>query len=412
MRRSQACAKSNPDGLLALVLAGGSGTRLRGLTRERAKPAVPFASHLRIVDFTLSNCVNSGIARAALLTQYKPEPLIRHIHRLWQNARASRHERIEIWPAQRRAGCYLGTADAVHQNRDLIAALAPEHVLIVAGDHVYSMNYAPMLNQHVERGAAASVGCVEVPLSESESFGIVEADGDGRLRRFTEKPKHATPLPGSRHLALASMGIYLFNTEFLLEWLATDATSADSAHDFGRDVLPEMVETSRTYAHLFRDPDGTPGYWRDVGTIDSYWSTHRELLDPDTRLRLDDASWPIRGEGPLTPTHISVSANVNDAIIGAGCCVAGNVTGSVLAHGCRVDAQTTVVDSVLLPGASIGRRCRIERAIIDSGCHVPDGTEIGPEVSSERFDVSPNGVVLVTLDTMAMQPSTLNPAGA
>ncbi len=412
MCKTSARPKANVNNLLALVLAGGSGTRLRGLTREQAKPAVPFASHHRIVDFALSNCVNSGIGRIALLTQYKPETLIGHVRRLWQNVAGGHRESIEIWPAQRRSGCYFGTADAVHQNRDLIGALHPEHVLILAGDHVYSMDYAAMLNEHVERGAKATVACVEVPLHEARAFGIVEIDAAGRLCRFTEKPENATPLRGSRDLTLASMGIYLFKTDFLLEQLARDAADAASAHDFGRNVLPRMVEESHAYAHLFRDGDGRPGYWRDVGTIDSYWSTHRELLAPGARLQLDDARWPIRGEGIRAAPRISSTAQVEGTLVGAGCYVAGQVAGSVLARGCRVEERTSVTDSVLLPGASIGRRCRIERAIVDSGCHVPDGTEIGPDHSAAGFHVSPKGIVLVTPDAAALRQSVLIQASA
>jgi glucose-1-phosphate adenylyltransferase len=386
---------------LALVLAGGNGTRLHGLTRSRAKPAVPFGGHHRIVDFSLSNCVNSGITNIALLTQYKAQSLIRHVQRNWQTVSRAFADSIEMWPAQQRLGerWYVGTADAVQQNKDLIEAADPDDVLIVAGDHVYTMDYTAMFAAHAQHGADVTISCVEVPVGQSREFGIVEVDDRLRIRAFIEKPDWSSAARSGRGTALASMGVYLFSTDYLLDCLETDTKNPDSKHDFGYDVLPRVIADANVYAHLFRDRQGRAGYWRDVGTIDSYWLAHRELLSPKPMFDFGNALWPIYGsQRPAAPALLTPAASVASTMLGAGCVVAGSVAGSVLSTGCGVEEGASVSDSVLLPHAQVGRNCRLDRVIVDSHCRVPDNTviEAGLLSATERFYVSPNGVVLVT----------------
>src|SRR5690606_27676021 len=338
--------------VLALILAGGNGTRLMGLTEWRAKPAVPFGGHYRTVDFTLSNCINSDIRRIALLTQYKSQSLIRHVERGWGFLRRELGEFIELWPAQQRCGerWYSGTVDAVHQNRDLIEAIDPKYVMVLAGDHVYAMDYSRMLDAHIEHGADITVGCVEVPLSEAHSFGIVGVDRNLRVRSFVEKPDRPEPSPESRD-ALASMGIYVFDRETLFERLDSDGADPCSAHDFGYSVLPNAIGEAHVFAYLFRTPDGkTRGYWRDVGTVDSYWAAHMDLLDDSgPKLDLFDASWPIWTHVErCAPARISHSVRVSASIVGQGATIAGNVYHSVVSTGCEIGAHSHIKDSVLL----------------------------------------------------------------
>ncbi|MFS8609033.1 MAG: glucose-1-phosphate adenylyltransferase [Gammaproteobacteria bacterium] len=387
---------------LALVLAGGNGTRLHGLTARRAKPAVPFGGQYRTIDFTLSNCINSGIRRIAVLTQYKSQSLIRHVEQGFRFLRRELGEFVEIWPAQQRCGerWYSGTVDAVHQNRDLIEALDPEQVLVLAGDHVYAMDYSRMIDAHVESGAQITVGCVEVPLSEAHAFGIVGADGNGRVRSFVEKPEHPEPCRGDRD-ALASMGIYVFDRDTLFDRLDRDAADPDSVHDFGYSVLPEAIHDARVHAYLFRAPDGkTPGYWRDVGTVDAYWSAHMDLLaEAGPKLDLFDASWPIFTHvEPCAPARIGPGVRIGASIIGPGATVFGDVHRSVVSTRCEIGPHSLVKDSVLLPGVKVGRNCRLERVVVDSRCVIPDNTVLGGDLLADDgvHYVSPRGIVLVT----------------
>jgi len=392
--------------VLALILAGGNGTRLMGLTEWRAKPAVPFGGHYRTVDFTLSNCINSDIRRIALLTQYKSQSLIRHVEQGWGFLRRELGEFIELWPAQQRCGerWYSGTVDAVHQNRDLIEALDPAHVIVLAGDHIYAMDYSRMLDAHIEQGAEITVGCVEVPLSEAHSFGIVDVDRNRRVRSFVEKPERPEPSPGSRE-ALASMGIYVFDRETLFERLDSDAADPQSTHDFGYSLLPNAIgDGTRVFAYLFRAADGkTPGYWRDVGTIDSYWAAHMDLLrDTGPRLDLLDPSWPIWTHVErCAPARISRSVCVSASIVGQGATIAGDVYHSVVSTSCEVGAHSRIKDSVLLPGVKVGRNCLLERVVVDSRCTIPDNTVLGGDllVDERAHYVSPRGIVLVTRDS-------------
>ena len=402
MRRRDATQPIDSTKLLALVLAGGNGTRLHGLTERRAKPAVPFGTHFRIVDFTLSNCRNSGLSGIAVLTQYQPRSLIRHVAQHWRNDGDC--GTVDIWPAQRvDGGRYAGTADAVLKNRALIEAIAPENVLIVAGDHVYAMDYAEMLDEHTASGAEVTVSCAIVPAVEARHFGVVEVDANSRVTGFTEKPRSATALAGTHDSVLASMGIYLFRTRYLLDILEADARDPASSHDFGRDILPALIEMTDVRAHRFCEGGDTPAYWRDVGTIDSYWSAHRELLQGVSGVGTDGGLWPVRStESGSEPVQLTPTANVAASQLGAYSSVAGHVTWSVVSTGCRIGSASTVSNSVLLPGATIGRDCFLDRVVVDSRCRIPDGTIIdagrrgAADWLSRRFHVSPEGVVLVT----------------
>lgn len=407
MRDSHATCDTGSRKILALVLAGGKGTRLQGLTRSRAKPAVPFGSQYRIIDFPLSNCVNSSLSHIAVLTQHQSESLIRHVQCNWQAHREDLSTSIEIWPAQQSRGrrWYTGTADAVHQNRDRIEALAPDDILVVASDHIYAMDYSEMRAVHERNDADATISCVQVPFSESHAFDIVEIDDDLRIRAFVEKPDWpaVAAVCGQSRTAIASMGVYLFNTEYLLDCLEADATDPDSRHDFAHSIMPRLMADADVYAYLFRDRNGEPGYWRNVGTIDSYWLAHQELLSRSSKLDLESAGWPIPGTClSSAPARLTSTAKVIGSILGSGCMVLGTVTGSVLSTSCRIDEGSIVSDSVLLPHATVGRDCRLDRVIVDSRCHIPDNTVIHADSvrSSDRFYTSPQGVVLITEESL------------
>ena len=391
---------------LAMVMAGGAGTRLGELTRWHAKPALPFAGQYRNIDFPLSNCVNSGIRHIALLTQYKAHSLIQHVHQGWNFLRPEVGEFIEIWPAQQRCGqsWYAGTADAVHQNIDLIEELGPRHVLVLAGDHVYRMDYHAMLEAHVASGAAITVGCVEVPVESATAFGVMAVDTAGWVERFDEKPALPSPTPQNADVVLASMGIYVFDRTLLAHCLRIDAANPRSSHDFGHDVLPWAVDHLAVAAYAFRDPStGRQAYWRDVGTVDSYWEANMELLTESPELDLYDRRWPLWTRQPHCPPPRFVGDGVaRRSIVSVGCSIAGRLEESLLAPNCRVAAGARVVSSVVLSGAEIGRNCRLRRAIIDTGSCVPDGTVIGedPVRDRELYSVSPGGVVVVTADML------------
>lgn len=394
---------------LALILAGGRGTRLGALTHDRVKPAVPFGGKFRIIDFALSNCINSGLRRVGVLTQYKAHELIQHIHRGWGFFRAEMGEFVELLPAQQRVGedWYRGTADAVYQNADIIRGHAPEYVLVLGGDHVYKMDYGTMLGFHVEHGADVTVGCIPVPLPDARAFGVLECNADGGVTRFFEKPADPPPMPGRPDHALASMGIYIFATDWLLDRLERDAADFDSMHDFGRDILPGAVaDGCGVYAFPFeREAYNGPGYWRDVGDIDSFWAANLELIDVSPELNLYDQDWPIwTYQEQLPPAKFVFDDDgcrgmAVDSMLAGGCIVSGAmVRHSLLFSDVRIEHGTHIEHSLVLPHARIGRHCDITRAIIDVGCDVPDGLVIGvdPEHDAERFEVSPNGVVLVT----------------
>ncbi len=393
---------------LALILAGGRGSRLQDLTKWRSKPAVPFGGKFRIIDFPLSNCINSGIRRIGVLTQYKAHSLILHIQRGWGFLRGEFGEYVELLPAQQRIedSWYAGTADAVHQNIDIFRKHDPDYVLILAGDHVYRMDYGTMIAHHVATGADMTVGCIEVDLETAKSFGVMSVDDDTRVIEFQEKPDDPKPMPGQDDVALASMGIYVFNKSFLFEQLIKDADTPGSSHDFGKDIIPDIIEKYRVMAYPFRDPkSGGQGYWRDVGTIDAFWSTNLELTGVTPDLNLYDRTWPIwTYQEQLPPAKFIFDDEERrgmavDSMVSGGCIISGStVRHSLLFSNVRVNSYSTVENSVILPDADIGRNCRIKNAVIDKRCKIPDGTIIGedPEADAKRFTVSPKGVVLVT----------------
>lgn len=400
---------------LALILAGGRGTRLQKLTEWRAKPAVPFGGKFRIIDFPLSNCINSGIRQVGVLTQYKSDSLIRHIQQGWGFLRAELGEYVDILPAQQRVRetWYSGTADAVYQNLDIFRQRDPEYVLILAGDHVYKMDYGLMLAYHAEMQADLTIGCMEVPVSEASAFGVMQVDAEKRVKEFVEKPANPPAIPGRPEHALASMGIYIFNTAFLFEQLIKDADTSTSTHDFGHDIIPEVIKKYRAYAYPFRDvQSGVQAYWRDVGTVDAYWSANMELIGINPELNLYDKDWPIWTYQAQTPPAKFIfddddrRGRAVDSMISGGCLISGaEVRHSLLFSNVRVNSYARVEDSVILPEVNIGRHCRISKAVIDKGCTIPANTIIGENIEEDkkRFYVSAGGVVLVTPDQLGQR---------
>lgn len=398
---------------LALIMAGGRGSRLQHLTMWRAKPAVPFGGKFRIIDFPLSNCVNSGIRRIGVLTQYKAHSLIVHIQQGWGHLRGEFGEFVELLPAQQRieTSWYSGTADAIYQNIDIIRAHAPNYVLILAGDHIYKMDYGTMLAHHVETQADITVGCIEVPRDKASEFGVIGIDEDTRIRSFVEKPKDPTPIPGHPDTALCSMGIYVFNTKFLYEQLIKDADTATSSHDFGKDVLPGAINNKyRVYAFPFRDIEtGKQAYWRDVGTVDAFWEANLELIGITPELNLYDHVWPIwTYQEQLPPAKFIFDDDGRrgaaiDTMVSGGCIISGaTVRHSLLFSNVRVEEYSVLHSTVVLPDVDIGRNCRIRNAVIDKGCIIPDGMVIGENIEEDkkRFYVTAKGVVLVTPDML------------
>jgi glucose-1-phosphate adenylyltransferase len=400
----------------ALVLAGGRGSRLRQLTDHRAKPALHFAGSMRIIDFALGNCVNSGLRRIGVLTQYKAQTLIRHIERSWGFLEASLGEFVDIVPAQQRTGegWYSGTANAVFQNLDLVREAKPAHVIVLAGDHVYKMDYSAMLAEHVATGADLSVACLEVPIQDATEFGVMEVDDQKRIVAFAEKPARPTPVPGQPGRALASMGIYVFNTAFMLGLLERDAADPNSNHDFGRDVIPGVLGKAKVFAHHFADSCvnmvGAQPYWRDVGTLDAFWEANIDLTHVVPELNLYDESWPVLGRQPTRPPAKFVFDDAGrrgmavDSLVSGGCIVSGAmVRRSILFHGVRLSDGSLVEDSVVLPDVVIGREVEVRRAIIDRGCVLPDGLTVGvdPAQDRKRFHVTSQGICLVTQDLLA-----------
>lgn len=387
-------------GTLALVMAGGYGSRLGELTRAECKPALPFGGHCRTIDFALSNCVSSGIRRIGVLTQYKAHSLIQHLQHGWAFLRPELGEFVQAWPAQQRRGknWYAGTGDSIYQNIDLIERLAPERVLILAGDHVYRMDYRAMLDAHAAAGVGCTVACVDVPLLTASGFGVLAADARGRVRHFTEKPTRPVPRADRPDMALVSMGIYVFDRELLIDCLEVDAEDPESAHDFGQNILPMLVRSHDVAAFSFCE-NGRAGYWRDVGTIDSFWQTNLDLVGDPAPLDLHDPERPVYTQPTLRPPPRFAGAGVAErSIVAHGSTIAGRVDECVVSQDCVVAEDAVVARSVLLPGVRIGRNCRIERAIVDSGCIVPEGIVVGESRMKDAsfFDVSPQGVTLVT----------------
>jgi glucose-1-phosphate adenylyltransferase len=395
--------------VLAVLLAGGAGERLYPLTRDRAKPAVSFGGPYRIIDFTLSNCLNSGLRRILIATQYKSQSLNRHVRLGWSVMNAELGEFIEILPPQMRVGerWYQGTADAVFQNLYLIEREAPRQVLILSADHIYKMDYARMLETHRDTGTAVTLGAIEVPLTEAHRFGVLEVDAGDRVIGFQEKPQSPVAAPGAPGACLASMGIYVFEWELLQRELVADAQAPHSGHDFGRDILPRLVAAGEAVqAHRFRDENRKESwYWRDVGTIDAYYDASMDLITVDPIFNLYDPDWPIRTYQPQFPPAKFVFDDdgrrgfATDSIVSMGCIVSGaSVHRSVLSPGVRVGSYSSVEDSILLRDAKVRRHARIRRAIIDRGVTVPSGARIGYDAAEDRrrHTVSPGGVVVVT----------------
>ncbi len=400
---------------IALILAGGRGSRLRQLTLWRAKPAVPFGGKFRIIDFPLSNCVNSGIRRIGVLTQYKAHSLIQHIQRGWGFLRGEFGEFVELLPAQQRieSSWYAGTADAVYQNLDILRNHNPEYVLVLAGDHIYKMDYGPMIAQHVESQADMTIGCIEVDLQRAREFGVMTVDADDRITDFNEKPDQPQPLPGRDDVALASMGIYVFNTGFLFEQLIKDADKPYSSHDFGHDIIPSVIEKYRVFAYPFRDMEsGQQAYWRDVGTVDAYWQANQELIGVTPELNLYDEDWPVWTYQEQLPPAKFVFDDEDrrgmavDSMVSGGCLISGaTVRHSLLFSNVKVNSWAQVTDSLVLPNVEIGRYSRVRRAVIDKGCRLPPETVIGedPVQDAGRFHVTPEGIVLVTPEMLGQE---------
>jgi len=378
------------------------------LTSYRSKPAVPFGGRYRIIDFTLSNCINSGLRGICVLTQYRSHSLMQHIERGWAIYRPEFGEFVEILPAQERysgSSWYQGTADAVYQNLDIIREHRPRFVLVLAGDHVYKMDYGMMLAAHLDADADVTVGCVPVPVADASQFGIIEVDHASRVTGFVEKPAAVSPIPGDPRYALGSMGIYLFRAEFLFEMLESDARDEQSRHDFGRDLMPKLFTDHGVVACPFRDlVTGEPAYWRDVGTIDAYWRANLELAQVSPPLNLYDEDWPIRTMSSQYPPAKFVFDDGGrrgmaiDSLVTNGCILSGARTlRCVLSSDVRLGTATEIEDSVVLPHVRIGAHCRIRNTVIDSGCHIESNTLIGfdPDSDGERFHVTPNGVTLV-----------------
>jgi glucose-1-phosphate adenylyltransferase len=397
------------DDSLVILLAGGAGERLYPLTRDRAKPAVFFGGPYRIIDFTLSNCINSGLHRIFIATQYKSLSLNRHIRMGWSIVSEELGEFVEILPPQKRVSehWYQGTADAVYQNLYSIVQENPQHVIVLSGDHVYKMDYAKMLRFHKERGAAVTLAAIEIPIQEAYRFGVLSVDEQDRVTGFIEKSKNAPTIPGSPDLALGSMGIYIFDTDVLLKALEADAAKP-SSHDFGKDIIPALITELPTFAYRFYDENKKASkYWRDIGTLDAFYDANMDLCGVDPEFNLYDPEWPMRTYQPQAPPAKFVFAEKSrrgealDSIISPGCIISGSrVEGSVLCPNVRVHSYGVIEQSMLMPGVRVGRHARIRRAIIDRDVLIPRGAVIGfnPEEDRKRHTVTDLGVVVVTED--------------
>lgn len=396
---------------LAIVLAGGRGSRLHELTNLRSKPAVHFGGKFRIIDFPLSNCINSDIRKIAVLTQYKAHSLIRHLVRGWGHFKNELGEFVEILPASQQLSndWYQGTADALYQNLDLIQLLSPKFVLVLSGDQVYRMDYGEMLAEHVESGADLSVSCIEVPIQQAAgAFGVMKVDTNSRITKFEEKPSYPAELEDKPGYTLASMGNYIFNTDFLIEQLNKDAEKSNSVHDFGANIIPASINEHNVHGFRFRDaksPEISP-YWRDVGTIDALWEANMDLISPEPQLNIYDHHWPIwTYQEQLPPAKFVFNSDERrgyavDSMISGGCIVSGGkVSHSVLFSNVRINSFSEITSSVIFPDVEIGRHAKIRNAILDSACKIPENMHIGYDHELDRargFRISTNGIVLVT----------------
>ncbi|MBB3911771.1 glucose-1-phosphate adenylyltransferase [Sphingomonas desiccabilis] len=408
-RRGQPLARD----AMAYVLAGGRGSRLAELTDVRAKPAVYFGGKSRIIDFALSNAINSGIRRIGVATQYKAHSLIRHLQGGWNFLRRERNEGFDILPASQRISefqWYEGTADAVFQNIDIIESYAPEYMVILAGDHIYKMDYELMLQQHCQSGADVTVACMEVPRLEASGFGVMAVDAQDRITDFVEKPADPPAMPGRPDVALASMGIYVFNTSLLIEQLRRDAADPNSARDFGKDIIPYLVRHGNAVAHRFSDscvraPEEREAYWRDVGTVDAYWEANIDLTDVVPKLDLYDHSWPLWTYSEVTPPAKFVHdeegrrGEATSSLISGDCIISGaSIRNSLVFTGVRAHSFATLEQAVILPRCKISRNARLTKVVVDAGVCIPDGLVVGedPVLDARRFRRTDNGVCLIT----------------
>ncbi|MFN3319827.1 MAG: glucose-1-phosphate adenylyltransferase [Allorhizobium sp.] len=406
-------ARSLSRDAMAYVLAGGRGSRLKELTDRRAKPAVYFGGKARIIDFALSNALNSGIRRIGVATQYKAHSLIRHLQLGWNFFRPERNESFDILPASQRVSetqWYEGTADAVYQNADIIESYAPEYMVILAGDHIYKMDYELMLQQHVTSGADVTIGCLEVPRMEATGFGVMHVDATDRIIDFVEKPADPPGIPGNPDLALASMGIYVFHTKFLMELLRRDAADPESSRDFGKDIIPYVVKCGKAVAHRFaqscvRSDFEREPYWRDVGTIDAYWQANIDLTDIVPELDLYDKTWPIWTYSEITPPAKFVHddegrrGSAISSLVSGDCIISGSsLYKSLLFTGVRANSYSRLEGAVVLPKVQVGRHARLTNVVIDHGVVIPEGLIVGedPEMDAKRFRRSENGICLIT----------------
>ena len=402
---------------VALILAGGQGSRLYELTNWRAKPALYFGGKFRIIDFPLSNCINSGVRRIGVLTQYKAHSLIRHLVHGWSWFQGAQREFVEILPASQRVGgeWYRGTADAVYQNLDIIRTHSPGQVLILSGDHIYKMDYGPFLAAHADKGADMTVCCIEVPIEEAAGqFGVMTVDESGRVIAFDEKPAKPNPVPGKPGVCLASMGNYVFNTEFLYEQVIKDADTPGTQHDFGKNIIPSIIKDYRVYAYPFRDPEsGKQAYWRDVGTLDAYWEANMEMVSVTPALNMYDRQWPIfTHQWQSAPAKFVFDepgrrGEAIQSMVSGDCVISGSqVHTSLIFSRCRIHSYSKITESLILPDCVIGRNCRLDKVIIDRGSLIPEGTEIGVDKDADRergFRVTDKGITLVTPDMLGQQ---------
>lgn len=413
--------------VLAMVLAGGKGSRLEPLTRDRAKPAVPFGGLYRIIDFTLSNCINSGLRRILVLTQYKAASLDRHINLGWRFLNRELDEFIDILPPQQRIDehWYQGTADAVYQNIYTIEKSRPEHVLILSGDHIYKMDYSQLIREHKLSGSDVTIACIPVGIEEGTQFGVLQVDKRNRIVNFEEKPAHPQPLPGDPSRCLASMGIYVFKAEFLFDELCRDATHSHSSHDFGKNIIPSIIDTHLVRAYPFQDKNtGDSLYWRDVGTLDAYYEANMDLVAVAPELNLYDKTWPIRTYQPLMPPPKFVFSQADaqeprvgqawDSMVCSGSIISGGrVQRSIISADVRVNSWAEVEDSILFDGVDVGRYAKVKRAIIDKGISIPEGMEIGYDLDADRargFSISEAGIVVIGKQTGLSDLQEVEPA--
>ncbi|MEI2267398.1 glucose-1-phosphate adenylyltransferase [Erwinia sp. CGal63] len=411
-------ARQLPSQTVALILAGGRGTRLKDLTAKRAKPAVHFGGKFRIIDFALSNCLNSGIRRIAVITQYQSHTLVQHIQRGWSFLNEEMNEFVDLLPAQQRQATehwYRGTADAVTQNLDIIRRYQAKYIVILAGDHIYKMDYSRMLLDHVENGAKCTIACLPVPIAEASAFGVMAVNDENKVVDFLEKPADPPSMPGDDTLALASMGIYTFNADYLYQLLEDDLKIPESNHDFGKDILPKIVATGEALAHSFsvscvQSDDSAPPYWRDVGTLEAYWKANLDLASVTPELDMYDREWPIRTHmEPLPPAKFVQDRSGShgmtmNSLVSGGCIISGSVVvNSVLFSRVRINSFCNIESSVLSPDVVVGRSCRLRRCVIDRACELPEGTVIGenPDDDARRFYRSEEGIVLVTRSMLA-----------